>query len=95
LDPDLIVLAFGAACFGAGYGTRALISRLRRRRARYWFGSARTSLSAGAQDRLRVSVPDGAQRRRRRTAKKQRLPDLMRWGAARLRAAKPRLTDQE
>jgi hypothetical protein len=53
MEALLIVLAFGVLCFGAGYGTRSLISRVRRRRAREyepyrprrWSGSAITRIS--------------------------------------------------
>jgi hypothetical protein len=36
MDPLFLVLAFAAVCFGAGYGTRALVSHVRRRRARFY-----------------------------------------------------------
>jgi hypothetical protein len=33
---EMLILAFAAACFAAGYGTRALLSYRRRRRVRLY-----------------------------------------------------------
>jgi hypothetical protein len=53
MEALMICLAFGAACYAAGYGTRALVSHVRRRRAGHYepyrvqhsLGSARMNVS--------------------------------------------------